>query len=175
MTSLAEQYRLLFEHYKLAVEDVARMSDRRRINSDVYIGLNTFLLTGMVFLLSLTHQPSWLFPGLFLLITVLAWFINRTWKNSLVSYRAFIHLRVDFIQRAERKLQQMYQQIATPAEEPFEIGIFVKETQFDNQPGFTRVELQLTRLFGIIFPLITLIAFVLAGLTTLHIVPLFGF
>ncbi|MBA2682692.1 MAG: hypothetical protein H0U76_30415 [Ktedonobacteraceae bacterium] len=171
MAPYIEQYRLLFEHYKLAVEDIARMSDRRRINSDVYIGLNTFMLTGMVFLLSLSHLSSWLLPSLFLIITVLAYFINRTWRHSLNSYRQMINLRVEFIQHAEQKMQQLYQRIVDAADEPFAIGIFVKEVQFAHQPGFTRVELRLTRLFLVVFPLITLLTVVLTSLTITRHLP----
>lgn len=164
-----EEYHLLFEHYKLAVEDIARMNDRRRVNSDVYIGLNTFLLTGMVFLLSMNQAAPWILPIIFLVITVLAFFINQTWRSSLASYRTMINLRVAMLQEIEERLQGLYQQIVAAENAPVDIRVFMKEAQNPQQPGFTRVELRLTWLFLIVYPLMTLGTILLALLGKHHL------
>src|SRR5215472_11988174 len=164
-----EEYHVLFEHYKLMIEDIARMNDRRLVNSDVYIGLNTFLLTGMVFLLSISHSVSWLLPSVFLVVTLLALVINQTWKSSLESYRQMINLRVTYIQKFEQRLQYLYQHIAPTEGDRLDVGVFMREAQFTQQPGFTRVELRLTWLFMALYPAVTIGVFLLTYLVNNHL------
>jgi len=182
-----EQYRLLFEHYRLATEDTGRVFDRRERSKDVFIGLNTLLITGVGLLVSQSLQTaSWYLPLVLAGIAVVATYINLTWLQQHNSYLGLISLRVAYLQALEERLQSLVDlgEIDTGryskryAAKPTTVGVLKTEQltfyQTRARIGSSRLDRRLILIFLLAYPTITIFVAVVVYLVQGGLIPAFN-
>ncbi len=90
-----------FEEYKLFVQDTAKLSDRRQAVTNIYIAVNSLLLSAMSFLIKDATSGQWW--GLVLALPLMAGgvIVCLFWRQFLVKYKALIGLRIDTLRDME--------------------------------------------------------------------------
>ncbi|MCP4140937.1 MAG: hypothetical protein GY755_11735 [Chloroflexi bacterium] len=92
---------LKFEEYRTFVEDTARFTERRQNTSNIYISINSLLLSGLVFSIKdfdSNLSLGFLFP---FLIVVAGIFISRLWKQIITKYKELVGLRIRTLREME--------------------------------------------------------------------------
>ena len=94
---------MLFEEYRLFVEDTARFSDRRHTFSNFMVAMNGFLVTGIYAVLKdlSAHGPCRLVILVPLLGVGLA--AGCVWQKLFIEYDEMIRARIKFLKQIECK------------------------------------------------------------------------
>jgi len=93
-----------FAEYQMFVEDTARFSDRRKADSNTYVGINSILLTGIGILIAqVGMQQIWtLILPLPLVIAGVA--VSLWWRQLLIKNKALVGLRMKVLREMENDL-----------------------------------------------------------------------
>ena len=95
--------RMLFEEYRLLIEDTARFSDRRHKFSNFMVAMNGFLVTGIYAVLKdlSAHDPCRVVILVPLLGVGLA--AGCVWQKLFIEYDEMIRARIKFLKQIECK------------------------------------------------------------------------
>jgi hypothetical protein len=93
-----------FAEYQIFVEDTARFTDRRKTDSNTYVGINSILLTGIGVLIAQGGiEGSWMLilplPLVAAGIAVSLW-----WRQFLIKNKALVRLRMQVLREMEDSL-----------------------------------------------------------------------
>jgi hypothetical protein len=95
-----------FEEYKLFVEDTARFTDRRQTVTNIYVAVNSIILSGIAFLVKdAGYVPLWR-AFVVMLVLVAGIFICLQWDRLIYKYKQLVGLRIDQLRKME-KLPEM--------------------------------------------------------------------
>lgn len=102
-----------FEEYRLFIEDTARLQDRRQTVTNIYIAINTILLSAVGLLMSGEGPQSWVRVAGALVIPAAGIAVCSFWQQLVYKYKALIRLRFRELRRMEELpemagCQQMY-------------------------------------------------------------------
>jgi len=90
-----------FEEYKLFVEDTARFSDRRQTVTNIYVAVNSIILSGIAFLVrDAGYVPLWGALVVMLVLTA-GIFICLQWDQLIYKYKLLVGLRIDQLRKME--------------------------------------------------------------------------
>jgi len=90
-----------FEEYKMFINDTARFTERRQAVSNLYVTVNSLLLTALMFAVKDlgTDEPWKLsFP---LLITISGIFVSIVWYQMIRKYKALVGFRINKLRDIE--------------------------------------------------------------------------
>ncbi len=149
---------LKFDEYKTFIEDTARFTERRQNASNLYITVNSLLLTAIIFIVKdANFTQTWTF--LFAIPIIIAGlFVSIWWRQMLKKYGLLIRLRFQVLWEMEDKpglegIEKMYHR---------EDELYPRDEQGDIIDGeglnFSDLETKLPDLF------ITLYKIALAGI-----------
>lgn len=102
-----------FEEYKMFIEDTARFTERRQNTSNLYVTINSLILTAIVFVVKdLGADPL---SRLLLLLPVITAgiFVSLWWRQLIKKYKALVGFRIDMLRKMEEKddlvgIEKMY-------------------------------------------------------------------
>jgi hypothetical protein len=102
-----------FEEYKMFIEDTARFTERRQNASNLYVTINSLILTAIVFVFKdLGADP---FAWLLLLIPVVAAGITVSlwWGQLIWKYKVLVGFRINMLRKMEKSsdlagIERMY-------------------------------------------------------------------
>lgn len=92
------------QEYKTVVENTSRLSDRRQIINDIFVGLNSLFLTALGFLFVNSHLKSWWTTAAFVLVTIFTLCINGTWLTMIERYRNLLGIRYSYLEAIEEQI-----------------------------------------------------------------------
>ena len=92
---------LKFDEYKTFIEDTARFTERRQSTSNLYVSINSLLLTGLMFAIKDFNTDQWIEFLLPLLIVIAGIFISRLWQQLTQKYKALVGLRIEVLREME--------------------------------------------------------------------------
>ena len=90
-----------FEEYKMLVEDTARITDRRKAESNLFTTINSIFLTAVAILLKDSNLQSWSITAGSIVIVAAGITISRTWENMIDNYRKLSKLRFQVLWEME--------------------------------------------------------------------------
>jgi len=153
--------------YQAVLEHHAQLSTRRQHTSDIYIGLNTFFLTAMGWLLLQSHLDTWWAFAMVSALTVVILPINVTWRAALIRYAKSLSRRYDYLREIE---QEFRERRGTTANQP-EIGLFLrlKETGLYRE-GNSQLEIRLATYFICLYPIVSVVVGILVYLIEQHFI-----
>ncbi|MBT3187762.1 MAG: hypothetical protein HN736_09180 [Anaerolineae bacterium] len=102
-----------FDEYKLFIDDTARFTDRRQNASNLYVTVNSLLLTAIAFIVKdALFKETWAFL-LTIPIIVSGIFVSIWWKQLLHRYRELGRLRFRALREMEKSpkldgIEKMY-------------------------------------------------------------------
>ncbi len=94
---------LKFEEYRTFIEDTARFTERRQNTSNLYMSINSLLLTGLMFAIKDFDENlslAFLFP---LLIVTAGIFISLLWRQLIQKYKKLVGLRIATLRKMENE------------------------------------------------------------------------
>lgn len=96
------------EEYTAVLENTGKLSDRRQTTNDIFVGLNSLVLTalGFLFVSSAKNFYNWWLPGMFLAVTLFSTVINAIWLSLNKRYRALVGIRIAYLTALEQELEQ---------------------------------------------------------------------
>ena len=90
-----------FDEYKLFVEDTARFSERRQTVTNIYVAVNSIILTGISFLVKdAGFIPLWRAFVVMLILTAGS-FICLQWGRLINKYKLLVGFRIDQLRLME--------------------------------------------------------------------------
>jgi fatty acid desaturase len=92
------------EEYKAILDNTARLSDRRQTTNDVFVGLNSLILTALGFFFVSTKLSSWWTTAVFATIAIFTTVINSIWLRLNGRYRDLVGIRISYLTALENKL-----------------------------------------------------------------------
>lgn len=94
-----------FEEYKFFIDDTSRFSERRQTISNIYVAVNSLLLTGIGLLIKdLTIQTSWnWFLSLPLIAAGIA--VSIWWSQLIYRYKELVRLRIRVLRDIEDEME----------------------------------------------------------------------
>jgi hypothetical protein len=177
---------VLWQEYTTLVSEASKLSDRRQVMNDIFVGLNALFLTAMGVLFLSSHLQSWWTTGVYGAITLFTVIFNLIWYRLINRYRQIVGLRIRYLRSLERALQESGSGIfpLIDVTDPGEIerakrqnkdikheytrGIYHLEdaevTQRNKHFGFSRLERALAIVFISVYIILTLVS---AGVTIL--------
>ena len=90
-----------FDEYKMFIEDTARFTERRQNTSNLYITINSLVLTAIVFVVKdLEADPL---SRLLLLLPVMAAgiIVSLWWRQLIRKYKELVGLRINMLRKME--------------------------------------------------------------------------
>ena len=95
--------KIKFDEYKLFIDDTARFTDRRQNTSNLYVTVNSLLLTAIAFIVKdAMFKETWTFL-LTIPIIVAGIFVSLWWKQLLKKYKLLVRLRFKALREMEEK------------------------------------------------------------------------
>ncbi len=93
-----------FDEYKLFIDDTARFSGRRQTVSNIYIAVNSLLLTAIGLLVKeLGTECTWTLLVPLPLIAAGA-LISCLWRQLILKYQKLVGFRIDVLREMEEKM-----------------------------------------------------------------------
>ena len=92
-----------FEEYKMFIEDTARFTERRQDASNLYVTINSLILTAIVFVVKdLGANPL---SRLLLLLPVITVgiFVSLWWRQLIIKYKELVGFRINMLRKMEEK------------------------------------------------------------------------
>ena len=92
-----------FEEYKMFIEDTARFTERRQDASNLYVTINSLILTAIVFVVKdLGANPL---SRLLLLLPVITAgiFVSLWWRQLIIKYKELVGFRINMLRKMEEK------------------------------------------------------------------------
>jgi len=118
--SLPNHNRVKLEEYRIFIEDTSRYSDRRQTVTNIYVGVNTILLTAIALLLangdagSATGPPYPSVPCVLVLVSAAGVAASSVWLFLVHRYERIIAARLRELKNIEQDLagsHQMYRRM----------------------------------------------------------------
>ncbi|HKD75712.1 MAG TPA: hypothetical protein VKB76_09465 [Ktedonobacterales bacterium] len=97
------------EEYKAILDNTAKLSDRRQTTNDVFVGLNSLILTALGFFFVSTKLSSWWATSIFATIAIFMSVINGIWLRLNARYRDLVGIRISYLTAIEGKLASAFQ------------------------------------------------------------------
>jgi hypothetical protein len=96
----------LFEEYKFFVDDMARFSERRQTVSNIYIAVQSLLLTAIGLLIgAIWEKDSWMFL-LPIPLAAAGIFISLWWNQIIRKYKELVGLRIRALREMETRMPE---------------------------------------------------------------------
>jgi hypothetical protein len=102
-----------FDEYKMFIEDTARFTERRQNTSNLYVTINSLILTAIVFVVKdLGADPISRLLLLFPVITA-GIIVSLWWRQLIKKYKELVGLRINMLRKMEESeglagTEQMY-------------------------------------------------------------------
>ena len=92
-----------FEEYKMFIEDTARFTERRQNASNLYVTINSLILTAIVFVVKDLGADS--LSRLLLLLPVITAgiFVSLWWRQLIIKYKELVGFRINMLRKMEEK------------------------------------------------------------------------
>ena len=90
-----------FEEYKLFVEDTARFTDRRQMVTNIYVAVNTILLSAVALLVKDAGLENWAVALAVIAILIGGTAVCLFWRQLIHKYKALVGLRIRELRRME--------------------------------------------------------------------------
>ena len=100
-----DKSQVLFEEYKLFIEDTARLSERRQTAANTYVTVNGAIIGFITYLVASADLNSWWFSLAVAPIVVAAFMVCVFWRQSIQKYKALINLRFKVLREIEEKIE----------------------------------------------------------------------
>ncbi len=97
------------EEYKAVLDNTAKLSDRRQTTNDVFVGLNSLILTALGFFFISTPLTNWWATSVFAIIAVFMSVINGIWLRLNARYRDLVGIRINYLTALEGRLEGAFQ------------------------------------------------------------------
>jgi len=95
-----------FEEYKLFVDDTARLSERRQTVSNIYVAVNSLLLTAIGLLIKeLGARGLWVLLLPLPLVTA-GIAVSLWWRQLIRKYKKLVGLRIDTLREMEDEMPE---------------------------------------------------------------------
>lgn len=134
---------VVFQQYKLLVQDTARLSDRRQTANTPYLSANSLLLGGIALLVEQSQLKNTSHVFLVALVVIAGTFLCVDWRRMIGNYRKLINLRIELLKEIELG-EGFPGPIKTYMREETLYPAAHKKRSF----GFTRMEANLPLVFG---------------------------
>lgn len=157
-----------FEEYKIVLDDINRLSDRRQRTNELFMALNGLLLTALGVLLFSSRLTTWWLSSILSVVSILAMFINGIWLRIIRAYLRVAHLEVEYACGIENLIGQSgADKVQLPGGQA-DFGIlslvFGRLATRNRRLGYSNLEIRLASLLILVYPMLALIV---AGLTYL--------
>jgi len=145
-----------FEEYKLFVEDTARFTDRRQTVTNIYVAVNTIMLSAVALLVTQAGLQRWLMAVAG--FTVLAGGISVClfWRQLIDKYKKLVALRIDEL----RKMEELPEMSGCQRMYHAEDRLYPRDAQGRGVPGrmraFSDLERQLPHVFIVLYAIFAL-------------------
>lgn len=100
-----DKSQVLFEEYKLFVEDTARLSERRQTAANTYVTVNGAIIGFITYLVASADLNSWWFSLAVAPIVVAGIMVCVFWRQSIQKYKALINLRFKVLREIEEQIE----------------------------------------------------------------------
>ncbi len=90
-----------FEEYKFFIEDTARLTERRQTVTNIYVAVNTILLSAVALLVKDAGLQRWVVAIATILILVAGIVICLFWRQLIIRYKKLVGLRLDELRKME--------------------------------------------------------------------------
>ncbi len=154
-----------FEEYKFFIEDTARLTERRQTVTNIYVAVNTILLSAVALLVKDAGLQRWAVVAATSMLLVAGIVICLFWRQLIIRYKKLVGLRLDELRQMEdlpemAGCQRMYH---------VEDKLYPRDTQGNmlkirGRMDFSDLERQLPNVFIVLYVL-SLAGIVIAALT----------
>lgn len=100
-----DKSQVLFEEYKLFVEDTARLSERRQTAANTYVTVNGAIIGFITYLVASADLNSWWFSLAVAPIVVAGFMVCVFWRQSIQKYKVLINLRFKVLREIEEQIE----------------------------------------------------------------------
>ena len=100
-----DRSQVLFEEYKLFIEDTARLSERRQTAANTYVTVNGAIIGFITYLVTSADLNSWWFSLAVAPIVVAGIMVCVFWRQSIQKYKALINLRFKVLREIEEQIE----------------------------------------------------------------------
>jgi len=163
------------DEYKIVLDDINRLSDRRQRSNDVFIALNGLFLTALGILLFASRLTTWWVPAALVVVSVVAVLINVIWLRSLRLYRRVSRAELQYANGLESLLRQSGAEPVSLGGQREEFGVLslVARRVYGKNAnrGFSHLELLLASSLTLAYPILTLLVAALTYLITHGFLP----
>ena len=140
-----------FDEYKTFIEDTARFTERRQNASNLYVTVNSLLLTAMVFAVKDTNANDVWVLWLSLPVVIAGVFVSFWWHQLIFKYKELVRLRI----RALRKMENSDQLTGIEKMYHLEDELYPINVDGSIRKGeglnFSDLEAKLPILFGVLY------------------------
>jgi hypothetical protein len=154
-----------YNEYAAIFENTAKLSDRRQTVNDLFVGINSLILTALGLLFVTSHLKTWWTASAFAVVTLFTFGANVIWLKLINRYKNLINLRISYMEGLENAIHQLgrFDEISVPVQIGEEkqviqatFGIHSLEAKtalYSNAPkvGFTQIERNLIYYFMLIY------------------------
>jgi hypothetical protein len=92
--------------YVAVLDNTAKTSERRQTTNDIFVGINSLILTALGFLFVTSHLRAWWTTSAFVLVTLLTFIANILWIRLLNRYNNLLKLRYAYLEGLEHAIEQ---------------------------------------------------------------------
>jgi len=90
-----------FEEYKFFIEDTARLTERRQTVTNIYVAVNTILLSAVALLVKDAGLQRWIVAATTIMLLFAGIVICLFWRQLIVRYKKLVGLRLDELRQME--------------------------------------------------------------------------
>ena len=90
-----------FDEYKFFIEDTARLTERRQTVTNIYVAVNTILLSAVALLVKDAGLQRWAIAAATIMLLVAGIVICLFWRQLITRYKRLIGLRLDELRKME--------------------------------------------------------------------------
>jgi len=136
-----------FEEYKLFIEDTARFTDRRLMVTNIYVAVNTILLSAVALLLTETELDRWIVAIAAYAVICGGTVVCLFWRQLIGKYKDLVGLRIDELRQMEDLPEMAGCQRMYHAEDRLYPRADAEQTARQRTPAFSDLERQLPHVF----------------------------
>src|SRR5512135_1710634 len=90
-----------FEEYKFFIEDTARLTERRQTVTNIYVAVNTVLLSAVALLVKDAGLQRWVVAAATIMLLVAGMVICVFWRQLIIRYKPLVGLRLNELRQME--------------------------------------------------------------------------
>jgi cytochrome c oxidase subunit IV len=147
------------------VEDTARLTERRQTVTNIYVAVNTILLSAVALLVKDAGLQRWVVAAATLMVLVAGIVICLFWRQLIIRYKKLVGLRIDEL----RKMEDLPEMAGCQGMYHVEDKLYPRDAQGNmlkvkGRMDFSDLERQLPNVFIVLYVLF-LVGIVIAALT----------